>query len=919
MASKSGQIRELKVIAISSDTTVADFAHHGTLLDVTATSAIVTITLPAAATMPNGFTVTIRRNAASTKNVAVAGGATATLTESDTLAVYTTDSSAWIQTGSTIGILNNVHINHGFQNSTDSSITFTATSPTRTVSVAPASSTFVYWREGTKVTKSTAQTATITDTVGMWFVYFNSSDVLTTSQVFPGFLSDSVYVCMLYWNGTDARRTEERHGYLQNRPMHKWAHDTIGTRYESGLIGTFTDTTLAFTEGYIHDEDIEFYIGAQTNCVVWYLVAATGKMTFTDATTPYLESGGALQYDNAGTPTAVGVAKYVVNDVYASTDLARPIYVRVGTAEYSTLAAARAAPQATWANIVSAELKLLYRVIYQNTGGSPDFVESSDFRTSGSVPAGGTPSISPHASTHAGTGSDPITALGAVTFSGTAPTTIGNSQTSIGGGGIITMGPTGYGPLNFQGIGANDGAFTVNAFSYTDGYWRAITTGAAEFLRLNGGYLQYYNAPSVSANADLTFVRRFAISDTGVVTADNLAGTGNRIVTADANGAFTISAATLTSTNFWVGNGSNVAAAVAMSGDATMANTGAVTIANSAVTNAKMANMNAHTFKGNNTAGAAAPIDLTIAQMQAELAGTSPVGSTLAATNIWVGNASNQAAAVTASGDLTISNAGVFTISALAVTAAKTANITAGSITGTATVAATDRGKSMVCTGTTSDYTVTLLPTGADFTAGDEIEFRMASALTKLVTLDAGVGGTIDGVRTRIMWADEVARLRYLGSQVWVKVSGKTIPMSSKIYQNSAQTINASSVTTVDYDSSRYNNGMTQTLASDRITVTRPGKYIVYWIIQLASGQTANRFLFRGYRFDSGDNVIDISYFEMGVPNTSMTPGAQIIDTCAAVVGDYFAATVYHDSAGSRLVGVGYDQCSMAVQEIPTW
>ena len=43
------------------------------------------------------------------------------------------------------------------------------------------------------------------------------------------------------------------------------------------------------------------------------------------------------------------------------------------------------------------------------------------------------------------------------------------------------------------------------------------------------------------------------------------------------------------STNFWVGNGSAVATAVAMSSDATMDNAGAVTIANDAVTLAKMA------------------------------------------------------------------------------------------------------------------------------------------------------------------------------------------------------------------------------------------------------------------------------------------------------------------------------------------
>lgn len=46
---------------------------------------------------------------------------------------------------------------------------------------------------------------------------------------------------------------------------------------------------------------------------------------------------------------------------------------------------------------------------------------------------------------------------------------------------------------------------------------------------------------------------------------------------------------TLANTNIFVGNGSNAPVAVAVSGDATLANTGALTIANNAVTSAKLA------------------------------------------------------------------------------------------------------------------------------------------------------------------------------------------------------------------------------------------------------------------------------------------------------------------------------------------
>ncbi len=75
----------------------------------------------------------------------------------------------------------------------------------------------------------------------------------------------------------------------------------------------------------------------------------------------------------------------------------------------------------------------------------------------------------------------------------------------------------------------------------------------------------------------------------------------------------------LVSAHIFVGNGSTLATDVAVSGDLTLANTGAFTIANTVVTNAKLNTMGAHTFKGNNTGSTDAPLDLTATQLTAEL------------------------------------------------------------------------------------------------------------------------------------------------------------------------------------------------------------------------------------------------------------------------------------------------------------
>lgn len=74
-------------------------------------------------------------------------------------------------------------------------------------------------------------------------------------------------------------------------------------------------------------------------------------------------------------------------------------------------------------------------------------------------------------------------------------------------------------------------------------------------------------------------------------------------------------AAFLTQNHIFVGNATNQATDIAMSGDATILASGALTISNSAVTNAKMANMATLTIKSNITGVPAAPSDNTVSSV----------------------------------------------------------------------------------------------------------------------------------------------------------------------------------------------------------------------------------------------------------------------------------------------------------------
>lgn len=184
------------------------------------------------------------------------------------------------------------------------------------------------------------------------------------------------------------------------------------------------------------------------------------------------------------------------------------------------------------------------------------------------------------------------------------------------------------------------------------------------------------DAAPVAMSGDAT------LSDSGVMTLDTVntsPGTytnatvtvnGKGLITSASNGSSGNGTVTTTGTpasgNLAEFSGSTSITNGNLSGDVTTSGTLATTISSGAVTNPKMANMNAHTYKGNNTGSAGSPADITNTQLTADLnLATASLQGLIPALNdaqIVVGKTGSNVQAVSVSGDGTLSDTGALTV-----------------------------------------------------------------------------------------------------------------------------------------------------------------------------------------------------------------------------------------------------------------
>jgi hypothetical protein len=298
----------------------------------------------------------------------------------------------------------------GFISRTTSTVTVTATGPTRTVAIAPVSGTFDYYIKGVRYTIAASVSVQWPAVEGTHFFYFDTDRTLKTTQDVSvwenGILGAYALVWAVNWDNTNSvirRSLEERHGVQMPGAVHLWMHLYAGTQWKSGgELGNFvigdgslnTHAQFSVANCVISDEDIVATItdGAPqdlsptANLPVFYLSGTGTFWRFKAANTyPFILSGeagytgasGRIAYNlNTGgtwSLSEVSQSDYVLVHIVATPDPTTPVIAVLGQALYTTLSTAQSGAT-TEANtivgllsLLSTEYRILSTVIYQTS------------------------------------------------------------------------------------------------------------------------------------------------------------------------------------------------------------------------------------------------------------------------------------------------------------------------------------------------------------------------------------------------------------------------------------------------------------------------------------------------------------------------------------------------------------------------
>lgn len=277
----------------------------------------------------------------------------------------------------------------GFPNRTDTSLSWDNASYTLTLTDLGSAYVMIdgiqYYLGGNLTCQLSVAQEAATALYWFWITQSGGTLTLNASDTAPGF--DKCLVANMYWNTETSQGIggDERHWMGRDQKMHEYLHETFGARYYQGMAGTFDNTTFTIGAGEFYDEDIEHTNSETTSARILYHNGSDAWAWDNNITTPYkvVNPGvdNTLRYNDGTSLASVSNNHYTNYWVFITNNVNYPVVIILGTDEFTNVAGADAEVAPSLGALPLAEMKLIYKITYQNVGGTPTYTRATDYRT----------------------------------------------------------------------------------------------------------------------------------------------------------------------------------------------------------------------------------------------------------------------------------------------------------------------------------------------------------------------------------------------------------------------------------------------------------------------------------------------------------------------------------------------------------
>lgn len=308
--------------------------------------------------------------------------------------------------GGSLSDINSYTFNDNGFDDPENEVTTSFINGTRTFTITPQATSFIYWSEGVAFKKSASEDIIIPDTEGSHYIYYDGTTLSQSMTWSKDFILKYALVEIIYWDATNNVQIyfgdEFYHGTKMGSMAHGYLHDTVGFALESGAgltdiledesgdLDSHAEFGVEATKAY--DEDAEFHHsakGSTVNIAVYYKSNTEGTPYWrTDETASFgvLTTGtgrAAYNYLTGGNWTQAEVPNldFVLGHVFTYNDSSRKFGVIQGENSYNTIISARDGALTeinaiTIDGLIGPEIKFIGTVIYQTGNGYANAVKS---------------------------------------------------------------------------------------------------------------------------------------------------------------------------------------------------------------------------------------------------------------------------------------------------------------------------------------------------------------------------------------------------------------------------------------------------------------------------------------------------------------------------------------------------------------